>query len=190
MAVSCSRLIYYPLNSLESAQDSHKKEQEWFWPELEASFLWDSLYGLGDERQRLVGPEYCIHPCTTVFGLLSLLDCSLPGFSVYGILQASILEWVAISFSRRSSRPRDWTHTSEVSCLAGRFFTSELFSHSDHMNWGRVRGVSPHENKGTYTRRKWVWTWQKKEQKFTLLPTPCLHPATSSNSCRIWILFL
>ena len=46
---------------------------------------------------------------------------SPPGFSVHGILQARILEWVAISFSRRSSQPRDRT---QVSCLAGRFFTT------------------------------------------------------------------
>ena len=37
------------------------------------------------------------------------LDCSPPGSSVHGILQARILEWVAISFSRGSSWPRDWT---------------------------------------------------------------------------------
>ena len=35
------------------------------------------------------------------------MDCSLPGFSIRGIFQARILEWVAISFSRRSSQPRD-----------------------------------------------------------------------------------
>ena len=37
------------------------------------------------------------------------MDCSLPGSSVHGISQARILEWAAISFSRGSSRPRDWT---------------------------------------------------------------------------------
>ena len=47
-------------------------------------------------------------------------DCSLPGSSVRGILQARILEWVAVSFSRRSSQPRDQTR---VSCIAGRCFT-------------------------------------------------------------------
>ena len=47
-------------------------------------------------------------------------DCSLPGSSVHGIFQASILEWVAISFSRRSSQLRDWT---QVSCIIGRHFT-------------------------------------------------------------------
>ena len=48
------------------------------------------------------------------------LDCSLPGSSVYGIFQARILEWIAISFSRRSSWPRDWTR---VSRLVSRCFT-------------------------------------------------------------------
>ena len=37
------------------------------------------------------------------------MDCSLPGSSIYGIFQATELEWVAISFSRGSSRPRDRT---------------------------------------------------------------------------------
>ena len=35
------------------------------------------------------------------------MDCSLPGSSVHGIFQAIVLEWIAISFSRRSSQPRD-----------------------------------------------------------------------------------
>ena len=48
------------------------------------------------------------------------MDCSLPGFSIHGILQARILEWVAISFSRRSSWPRDWTR---IFRIAGRCFT-------------------------------------------------------------------
>ena len=47
------------------------------------------------------------------------MDYSPPGSSVHGILQARILEWVAISFSRGSSRPRDRT---QVSHIAGRCF--------------------------------------------------------------------
>ena len=47
------------------------------------------------------------------------VDCNLPGSSIHGILQARILEWVAISFFRGSSWPRDWTR---VSHLAGRRF--------------------------------------------------------------------
>ena len=48
------------------------------------------------------------------------MDCSLPGSSIHGIFQARILEWVAISFSRGSSRPRDQTW---VSHIVGRRFT-------------------------------------------------------------------
>ena len=47
------------------------------------------------------------------------MDCSLPCSSVHGILQARVLEWVAISFSRGSSQPRDQTR---VSCTVGRRF--------------------------------------------------------------------
>ena len=50
------------------------------------------------------------------------MDYSLPGSAVHGIIQARILEWVAISSSRGSSRPRDWTHVSCISCISGRFF--------------------------------------------------------------------
>ena len=47
------------------------------------------------------------------------MDCSLPGSSLHGILQARILEWVAISFSRGSSQLR---YQTQVSCIAGRRF--------------------------------------------------------------------
>ena len=50
------------------------------------------------------------------------MDCSPPGSPVLGISQARILEWVAISFSRESSWPRDGTC---ISCLASGFFTIE-----------------------------------------------------------------
>ena len=49
------------------------------------------------------------------------VDCSSPGSSIHEILQARILEWVAISFTRGSSQPRNRT---QVSCTAGRFFTN------------------------------------------------------------------
>ena len=52
--------------------------------------------------------------------LCNPMDCSLPGSSIHGIFQARVLEWVAISFSRGSSQPRDQT---QVSCIVGRRFT-------------------------------------------------------------------
>ena len=42
------------------------------------------------------------------------MDCSLSGFSVHGIFQARVLEWIAISFSRGSSRPRNRTWVSHI----------------------------------------------------------------------------
>ena len=56
--------------------------------------------------------ECCLTLCDPV-------DCSPPGSAVHGILQARILQWVAIPSSRGSSPPRDQTW---VSCIAGRFY--------------------------------------------------------------------
>ena len=57
---------------------------------------------------------------------LTLCDpvgCNPPGSSVHGTLLARILEWVAMSFPRRSSQPRDQIHVSCISCIAGRSYT-------------------------------------------------------------------
>ena len=73
----------------------------------------------------------CSHTCSSwsvaivkslsrVPTLYDPIDSSQPSSSIHGIFQARILEWVAISFSRRSSRPRDWTL---VSRIVGRCFT-------------------------------------------------------------------
>ena len=48
------------------------------------------------------------------------MDCSLPGSSVHGILQARIMDWVAMLSSRGSSQPSSWI---QVSCIASGFFT-------------------------------------------------------------------
>ena len=74
---------------------------------------------------------------------LATLDCSLPDCSAHGSLQTKILEWVAIPFSRGSSRPKDWTW---VSCITDRFFTISA-------TW---------EAPGVYTVSKnktWSWLW-------------------------------
>ena len=56
--------------------------------------------------------------------LCNLMDDSLPGSSVQGILQARILEWVAISYSRGSSQPGNQTVSHASSAPAGGFFTT------------------------------------------------------------------
>ena len=58
--------------------------------------------------------------CSEMSGSLQLMDCSPLGSSIHEILQARILEWIAIPFSRGSSQLRDQT---QVSFIAGRFFT-------------------------------------------------------------------
>ena len=79
--------------------------------------------------------------CVCVFGDFSCFRLFATPWTVarqapvsMGILQARILEWVAISHPRESSQPRDWTCVSHISCFAGRFFTIEppgmpLFTH-------------------------------------------------------------
>ena len=52
--------------------------------------------------------------------LCNTMDCSLPGSPIHGILKARILKWVAVTFSRGSTWPRDGT---QDSCIAGRFVT-------------------------------------------------------------------
>jgi len=66
--------------------------------------------------------EHCLvgKSCPT---LLQPLNCCLQGSFVHGILQTRILRWVAISFFRQSSPPRDLT---SISCTEGGFFTAEL----------------------------------------------------------------
>ena len=71
-------------------------------------------------------PQLCVHAksfqsCLT---LCDAMDCSPLGSSDHGILQARILEWVAISFSRGSSQPRDQILISYVSCIGITFNTS------------------------------------------------------------------
>ena len=62
----------------------------------------------------------CAKSLQSCLTLCDPMDCSPPGCSIHGILQARRLEWAAITFSRGSSQPRDRTL---VSCIAGRFFT-------------------------------------------------------------------
>ena len=71
--------------------------------------------------------------CSTVPDYLWPMDCSPPGSSVHGIFQARILECVAISCSRGSSRHRDWTHVycifhvSLMGCLGSSLLTGGHF---------------------------------------------------------------
>ena len=72
-----------------------------------------------------LGLYVCAESLQSCLTLCNPIDCSLPGSSVHGILQARTLEWVAMPSSRGSSWPRDWTCISCISCIASRFFTTE-----------------------------------------------------------------
>ena len=73
--------------------------------------------GLGRDWPDAVVCVLLVQSCLT---LCDPVDCSPSGSSVHGVLQARILEWVAICFSRGSSRPRDGAR---VSYMEGRSFT-------------------------------------------------------------------
>ena len=80
--------------------------------------------------------------CST---LCNPVVCSPPGFSVHGILQARILEWVAVSSSRGSSRPKDQTIISGVYCFGRQILLplSHLGSHflsTDRLNRASQQG--------------------------------------------------
>ena len=65
---------------------------------------------------------YCCLVAKSCPTLSDPMNCRMPGSTVHRIAQARVLEWVTISFSRGSSWSRDWTN---VSCVTGRFFTTE-----------------------------------------------------------------
>ena len=95
------RSWYYEPNSYISAYLEKHRNPSWWHLPMTSIVKWSEV------------TQSCPTLCDPV-------DCSLPGSSVHGILQTRILEWIAISFSRGSSRPRDWTW---VSHIAGRCFT-------------------------------------------------------------------
>ena len=72
--------------------------------------------GIQGRKERKLGKSEVLksevtQSCPT---LCDPVDCNPPGFSIHGILQAGILEWITISFSRGSSRPRDRTWVSRI----------------------------------------------------------------------------
>ena len=101
------------------------------------TYLWNRGRGTDVENRLTVtrrqgmngrpGSTYAaMHIHAQLFPILcNPVDCSPPGSSIRDFLQARTLEWVAISSSRGSSQPRDWTHIS-ISWIAEGFFTAEL----------------------------------------------------------------
>ena len=89
---------------------------------MDGEAWWATVHGVAKSWTRL--SDFTFFPLVVQLytTLYDPMYCSPPGFSVHGILQARMLEWVAIPFSKGSSRSRDQTR---VSCIAGRFVTTE-----------------------------------------------------------------
>ena len=129
------------------------------------------------------------------------MDCSPPGFSVHGIFQARIPEWVAFSYSRGSSWPRDYNR---VSCIGGQISLTLCYlgekamaTHSSTLAWkipwteepGRLRSMGSlrvgHDwasSLSLFTFMHWRRKWQ---------PTPMFLPGESQGQgslvgCRLW----
>ena len=114
LSMGFSRQGYWSGFPFPSPGDLHDPKIEPTSPVLAAKFF--SNEPPGEPQHYLRVKSEVAQSCLT---LCDAVDCTPPGSSVHGILQARILEWVAISFSRGSSQPRDRTR---VSCIAGRRF--------------------------------------------------------------------
>ena len=96
-------------------------------PEYESPVLTFCCVGSANPVDFLI----CAQLCPTLF---DPMDCSQPGSSLHGISQARILEWVAISSSRGSSRSRDQTSISYISCIGKwiLYHWANLEDHTEH----------------------------------------------------------
>ena len=101
------------------------------WCIVSVVFAWECFHHWSEIQSCLkVSESEVTQSCPT---LCYPMDCSLPGSSVHGIFQARVLEWVAISFSRGSSWPRDWTR---VPCIQGEDYTMVLSWRSVFQRYG------------------------------------------------------
>ena len=100
------------------------------------------------------------------------MDYGLRGSSVHGILQARILEWVAISFSRGSSQPRNRTL---VSCVAGRFFTDWAMREAQSCYKSLQIHSNDCEASLLFGGKNITSPWDQRQKKTTLLLSiPCM----------------
>ena len=100
------------------------------------------------------------------------MNCSLPGFSVLGMSQVRILEWVAISFPRVSFQPRGWTR---ISWIAGGFFTNWAMREAQ-LQWSTM-----------YSNVQWSTTFKNYESLYCTLVTSvtlCLHYSSTKKKCQ------
>ena len=138
----------------------------------ERNLFWSSIYTSGTQNQpcHIIKEKSESVSCSVMFNSLRPLwtmGRSSPGSSVHGILQARILEWVAISFARGSSWTRNQTW---VSCITGRFFTIWTTTEApDNYLWN------------------WMYLWKNSIQitHFSLPLGPSEMPGSLHNSYQL-----
>ena len=119
------------------------------------------------------------------------MDCSLPGSSVLGIFQARVLEWGAISFSRRFSPPRDQTR---VSCIVERCFTAWATREVSEISWWNQLVIFRRQYFGQQTPPNshihgGVFLWHTPGPMPTAHTAPCpLAPAEQSYAAVLCVL--
>ena len=116
------------------------------------------------------------------------MDCSPPGFSVHGSFQTRILEWVAMSSSRGSSQPRDWTHVSCSSCTVGRFFTAEPLGKPSRRGKVPQNPVATNlgcQGKAMYEDQSQEWSYENLISIFIPVTLLWIHPWFSSILCLL-----
>jgi len=119
-------------------------------------------------------PKQCINISEVTQSCLTLcnpMDCCLPGSSVYGIFQAIVVEWIAISFSSGSSWPRDWTR---VSHFVDRCFTVWATREVNQRHYSADRGLYS-QGYDLLVGHSWSWELNHKEGRVpkNLLPSNC-----------------
>ena len=108
------------------------------WDALGPHGVWGRCPQCLIQESLLSGWWYTVCVFSLVLFFCDPMDYSLPGSSVHGILQPRILEWVAMPSSRGSSRPKDWTHISCISCIGRRV----LYHCTSWEAWRHIVGIS------------------------------------------------
>ena len=135
----------------------------------------------------------CCH-CLVARWCLTLcdpMDWSLPGFFLHGISQARILEQVAISFSRGSSQPRDWTCISCISCIGRRILYHWVTGEALLITTTRIMNKSLPLNAGSVFTHFTFLPHTSHLQKTWKIPEISRHfSQVSLQVCRTFVLFI
>ena len=119
LSVGCSRLTYSPVFSQSFSDTLPSCPQGWCWEGVSAPPPLRETDGQAVSTSCIT--KLILPPVKVKVAQSCLTRCDPMGYTVHGILQARMLEWVAFPLCRGSSQPRDQT---QVSHIAGRFFTS------------------------------------------------------------------